>query len=267
MPFPLRAGVARFVWERCFAATSILPYPHGVGKLERSNLMIPRLPKEGLGSTVGEEGWVQMKVLVIGATGPTGMELVKQALEHGHEVTAAARRPEGVTFPAGTRIVKAEVMDAASMAVAAEGQDAVLSSLGSKIDRKPTTLFSQGTRNIIAAMERSGVRRLLCITGIGAGDSKGHGGFLYDRIIQPLLLDEIYKDKTRQEQIIRRSRLDWTIFRPGALNNGPLKGVYREFTDLTGVTIGSISRADAAQCLLAHLEDASSYGKTITYCD
>ncbi len=207
-----------------------------------------------------------MKILVIGANGPTGMEIVKQALERGHQVTASVRRPEGVSLPEGVRIVKADVMNADSMAAAAEGQDAVLSSLGSKIDRKPTTLFSQGTRNIIAAMERSGVRRLLCITGIGAGDSKGHGGFVYDRIINPLLLNEIYKDKTRQEEIIRQSGLDWTIFRPGALNNGPLKGVYREFTDLTGVTIGSISRADTAHCLLAHLEDPSSFGKTITYC-
>ena len=207
-----------------------------------------------------------MKILVIGATGPTGREIVKQALERGHQVTAAVRHPEGAGFSAEVRLVKADVMDAASLAAAAEGQDAVLFSLGSKIDRKPTTLFSQGTRNLIAAMEQSGVRRLLCITGIGAGDSKGHGGFLYDRIIQPLLLDEIYKDKTRQEQIIRQSGLDWTIFRPGALNNGPLKGVYREFTDLTGVTIGSISRADTAHSLLAHLEDPTSYGKTITYC-
>jgi len=207
-----------------------------------------------------------MKILVIGATGPTGTEIVKQALERGHQVTVAVRRPDGASFPAGVRVVKADVMDAASLANAAEGQQAVLSSLGSKIDRKPTTLFSQGTRNILAAMQLSEIRRLLCVTGIGAGDSKGHGGFLYDRIIQPLLLDEIYKDKTRQEEIVRQSNLDWTIFRPGALNNGPRKGVYREFTDLTGVTIGGISRADTAHCLLAHLDDPSSYGKTITYC-
>lgn len=213
-----------------------------------------------------EEGDRRMKVLVIGATGPTGREIVKQALERGHQVTAAVRRVEGASFPAEVRLAKADVMDAASLAAAMEDQEAVLSSLGSKIDRKPTTLFSQGTRNMIAAMEGAGIRRLLCITGIGAGDSRGHGGLVYDRIIQPLLLDEIYKDKTRQEEIIRQSGLDWTIFRPGALNNGSLRGVYREFTDLTGVTIGSISRADTAHCLLAHLEDASSYGKTITYC-
>jgi putative NADH-flavin reductase len=115
-------------------------------------------------------------------------------------------------------------------------------------------------------MEGSGIRRLLCITGIGAGESKGHGGFLYDRIVQPILLDEIYKDKTRQEEIVRQSGLDWTIFRPGALNNGPLKGTYKEFTDLSGITIGSISRADTAHCLLAHLEDPSSYRKAITFC-
>jgi len=212
------------------------------------------------------KGTSRMKILVIGATGPTGREIVKQALERGHQVTAVARRPETAGFPADVRVIKADVMDAASLATAAEHQHAVISSLGSKIDRNPTTLFSQGTRNIVAAMQFSGIRRFLCITGIGAGDSKGHGGFLYDRIIQPLLLDEIYKDKTRQEEIVRQSGLDWTIFRPGALNNGPLKGVCREFIDLTGVTIGGISRADTAHCLLAHLECPTSYGKTITYC-
>jgi putative NADH-flavin reductase len=207
-----------------------------------------------------------MKLLVIGANGPTGLEIVRQALALGHQVTAAVRRPETASLPAGAQVVRADVTDPASLAAAVLGQDAVLSSLGSKIDRKPTTLFSQGTRNLITAMNKAGVRRLLCITGIGAGDSKGHGGFLYDRIIQPLLLAEIYKDKTRQEEVIRQSALDWTIFRPGALTNGPRTGTWREFTGLTGVTIGKISRADAAACLLKHLEDPASFGRTLTLC-
>ncbi len=187
-----------------------------------------------------------MKILIIGATGPTGLEIVKQGLALGHQVTAAVRRPESASLPQGTIVVRADVTDAHSLMAATAGQDAVLNSLGSSIDRKPTTLFSQGTRNLLAAMQQAACRRLLCITGIGAGDSQGHGGFFYDRIIQPLLLNEIYKDKTRQEEVVRQSGIHWTIVRPGMLTNGPRTGRFRALTDLTGITVGKISRADVA---------------------
>ncbi len=204
-----------------------------------------------------------MRILVIGATGPTGRELVSQALVLGHQVTAAVRRPPEAGLPPGAVVVRGDVMDAPSLVEAVRGHDVVLSSLGSKIDRKPTVLFSQGTRNLLAAMQLNGVRRLICITGVGAGDSRGHGGFLYDRIIQPLLLKEIYLDKDRQEAVIQQSATDWTIVRPGALTNGPKTGKYRVLEDLTGITVGKISRADVAAYILDHLQDAATLGKTV----
>ena len=181
-------------------------------------------------------------------------------------MTAVARRPEAAGLPTGIRVVRGDVMDAASMAAAVVGQEAVISSLGSKIDRKPTTVFSAGTTNLIAGMRMAGVRRRVCITGIGAGDSRGHGGFLYDRIIQPLLLNEIYRDKDRQEAIVRESGLEWTLVRPGTLTNGPRRGSFRELTSVEGITVGKISRADVAVSILNHLEDAGSYGQTLTLC-
>jgi putative NADH-flavin reductase len=205
-----------------------------------------------------------MKILVIGATGPTGRELVAQGAALGHQVTAAVRNPETAMLPAGVRVVRGDVLDATSMAAAVAGQDAVISSLGSKLSRKPTTLFSDGTRNLIDAMNGAGVRRLVCITGIGAGDSRGHGGFLYDRIFQPLLLNEIYKDKDRQEGLIRASSLDWTIVRPGALSNGARTEQVRAWSDLSGVTVGKISRADVAWFILKYLNDQGSIRSTIT---
>jgi putative NADH-flavin reductase len=204
-----------------------------------------------------------MKILIIGATGPTGQELVSQGASLGHEVTAAARDPKSANLPAHIRLLAADVMDRASLVAAVQGQDAVVSSLGSKIRREPTTLFSEGTRNLIAAMDGAGVRRFVCITGVGAGDSRMHGGFLYDRIIQPLLLKEIYLDKDRQEAIIRQSDLVWTIVRPGTLTNGGRTDKVRALTDLTGSTIGKISRADVASFILGHLSDESSFGSTI----
>lgn len=149
----------------------------------------------------------------------------------------------------------ADVTDVDSLVKAVEGVDAVISAVGTKLSRKPTTMLSDGTRNLISAMKRAGIRRLVCITGIGAGDSKGHGGFLYDYVIQPLLLNEIYKDKTRQEEVVRQSGLDWTLVRPATLTNGPKREKYRVLTDLKGVTASKISRADVAHYILANLSD------------
>ena len=83
-----------------------------------------------------------------------------------------------------------------------------------------TTLFSKATRILIDAMRAAGVRRLVTVTGMGAGDSRGHGGFLYDAVMFPLVLKRIYDDKDVQEQMIRASGLEWTIARPGLLTGG-----------------------------------------------
>jgi putative NADH-flavin reductase len=134
------------------------------------------------------------------------------------------------------------------------GQDAVLSSLGTRSIFGRVVIFSEGTKNLLNAMTNRGVRRLICITGIGAGDSRGHGGFLYDKLVLPIFLKRIYDDKDRQEELIRKSDLDWIIVRPGFLTDGPQTGNYRVLTDLTGVTVGRISRADVAAFMLAQLQ-------------
>lgn len=225
-------------------------------RITKINRRMPRALKK---RSEGEH----VKILVIGATGPTGRELVSQGLEQGLEMTAAVRQPESAALPEGVALARADVMDAASLAAAVARQGAVICSLGSKISRHPTNLFSQGTRNLIAGMQLAGVRRLVCITGVGAGDSRGHGGFLYDNLIQPLLLHEIYKDKDRQEEIVRTSGLDWTLVRPGMLTNGPKTGKYRQLMDLVGERVGKISRADVAAYILGAVGDTRCFGKTV----
>jgi len=195
-----------------------------------------------------------VKVLIIGATGGTGRQLVEQALTAGHDVTALVRDPEKIrTRHERLRVVQGDILDFNSLDLAVAGQEAVLSSLGTKSVFKPATVFSEGTSNLLRAMTKHGVRRLICITGIGAGDSRGHGGFFYDKIILPIFLKSIYRDKGKQEELIRKSDRDWTIVRPGFLTNGPPRGNYRVLTDLTGVTVGRISRADVAAFMLAQL--------------
>ena len=195
-----------------------------------------------------------MKVLIIGATGGTGRQLVEQALTAGHDVTALVRDPEKIRARhERLRVVHGDILDFNSLDWAVAGQEAVLSSLGTKSVFKRAIVFSEGASNLLRAMTKHGVRRLICITGIGAGDSRGHGGFFYDKIILPIVLKRIYQDKDKQEELIRKSDRDWTIVRPGFLTNGPPKGNYRVLTDLTGVTVGRISRADVAAFMLAQL--------------
>jgi putative NADH-flavin reductase len=196
-----------------------------------------------------------MNILIIGATGPLGQQIIKQGATMSHGFTALARRPEALTdLPANLRVVKGDLTDPASLEAALVGQDVVVSAFGSKFSRKPTTMLSDCTRHLVAAMQMQNVRRLICVTGIGAGDSKGHGGWIYDRIVQPLLLNEIYQDKTRQEEVIRASSLDWTLVRPARLTNEPLLGDCLAVTDLAGFTTTSISRADVAAFLLRQID-------------
>jgi putative NADH-flavin reductase len=195
-----------------------------------------------------------MKILLLGATGSLGRHLVAQALSLGHEVTVLVRDPLKLrSSGSNLHVIVGNALNPATIDESVQGQGAVIFSLGRPDHRKPTTMFSDATRILIRAMESHGVRRLVCITGIGAGDSKGHGGFLYDRIVFPFFTKETYLDKDRQEELIRASSLDWIIVRPASFNNGPLRGNLRVATDLQGVTIRSISRADAAAFVLEQL--------------
>jgi putative NADH-flavin reductase len=205
-----------------------------------------------------------MKVLILGAAGGLGRCLLSQALNRGHEVTSLIRgEPSrlGVVHDR-LRILTGDALDPAAIDAAVQGQDAVIFSLGEARKGKPTTLFSDAARILIPAMETHGVRRLLCVTGIGAGDSKGHGGFIYDRIVFPLFTKHVYRDKDRQEELIRQSRLDWVIIRPASFTNGRLRGNLRVAVNLDGVTMQLISRADAASFILDQLTSDEYLRKT-----
>lgn len=197
-----------------------------------------------------------MKILIIGASGPLGLEVVKMASDRSHQVSALVRNLDSFKVNSNAvKIIKGDVFDLNGLEKALLNHDAVISTFGTNLIRRPTTILSQGTRNIVKAMEASNVSRFVCITGIGAGNSKGHGGFLYDKILEPFLLHEIYNDKTRQEEVIRTSRLDWTIVRPAILTNGSKRGHYRIANDLCGFTAKKISRSDVADFLLNEVEN------------
>ncbi len=203
-----------------------------------------------------------MKVLIIGGTRGVGREVVLAAHAAGHEITLLARNAERISLPVtGVRVVAGDAGDADDIERAVAGQHVVVWTVGIGPTRRPVDLFSRGTQFLLAAMAKHGVRRLVCVTGIGAGDSRGHGGFLYDRILQPLFMKTVYEDKDRQEALLRASDVDWTIVRPGALTNGPATGLTRVLTNLDGVTAGKISRADVAAFIVEQLA-SDEYRKT-----
>jgi putative NADH-flavin reductase len=195
-----------------------------------------------------------MRLLILGATGGTGRAIVRLASTRQHEVTILARNAEKARGFGDARIVVGDALDPAAVARALDGAEAVISALGTPVSPfREVTLLSAATRILIAEMQRLGVGRLIAITGMGAGETAGHGGFLFDRLFKPLMLRKVYADKDRQEAIIRSSGLDWTIVRPAVLNDKPARGSVRALTDLTDFQGGSISREDVAAFILDEL--------------
>ena len=160
-----------------------------------------------------------------------------------------------------------DVRDASRVASAVAGQDAVIVTIGMQPTLRDVRLFSSAISNVIAAMQQAGVARVMYVTGVGAGDSFGHGGFWYDSVLRPLLLNRIYEDKDRSEAILRTSPLAWTIVRPALLTNGPTTARYRIFNDLNHIVAGRISRGDVAHFILDELERNEFAGRTplLTY--
>lgn len=207
-------------------------------------------------SSRGEARARPTRVLIVGATGGTGRQLVTQALERGYAVTALVRDPSRmqVEHPRLT-LVQGDVLDAAAVAAAMRGQEAVLSALGHKQFFGPTRILSEGTRNILRVMDGHGVRRLVCTTSLGIGDSCGRLGLLYTLFVIPMILPFYFWDKARQERLIAASSAEWIIVRPGALTDGDRRGRLRQ-----GRGAGNplwtvrVSRADVAAFMLDQLE-------------
>ena len=193
-------------------------------------------------------------VLITGASRGIGLETVCAALDAGFHVRALARSADAIalTHP-GLEKLQGSALDAAIVSKAVDGADAVITCLGMGPTLGPVTLFSRSTEIMVQAMEAAGVRRLIAVTGIGSGDSRGVGGMLYAKLFQPLLLGTIYADKDREEAIIKQSDLDWTIVRPGFLTRLKPTGKPRAIVDPKDWQGGFISRADVAWFLIDEL--------------
>ncbi|QFT62778.1 NAD(P)-dependent oxidoreductase [Roseivivax sp. THAF30] len=201
------------------------------------------------------------RILVIGASKGIGLEVVKQALSRNHEVRAFARSADKIELDAaGLERWPGDATSAGDLAPALDGVDAVVSCLGIEesvsMIWKPVSLFSKSTEALLPLMEEKGPKRLLIVTGIGAGESIEALSWI-ERQGHSFLLGEPYKDKTRQEEMVKASSLDWTIARPTILRNRKGTGRYKVLTDPKSWRMGLIPRGDVAHFLVRAIEDGA----------
>ncbi len=204
-----------------------------------------------------------MKILIFGATGGTGRELVKQGLALGHHITAFVRDPKSLTTNKNLTVLVGDVLKQDDVEKAIEGQDAVISALGNKTSNaiwKSNTIISTGVNNIVRAMEKKKVKRFLFIASFGVNDNI----FWPEKIFIKTVLRNIFADIPKQEKLIRQSNLDWTIVHPARLVNTPKTGVYNEGENLGIGLFSKVARSDVADFLLKNTQNKLLIGKTVT---
>jgi putative NADH-flavin reductase len=208
-----------------------------------------------------------MKMTVFGASGATGEQILRRGLAAGHEVTAVARRPEAVqqAHPR-LRVVAGDVLRPASLPAAIAGTEVVLSALGSRAMREPTTVYSAGTAAVLAAMHEAGVRRFIGITAAPLGPKDQHGA-LERYLMNPVLwlfFGAQYEDMRAMEALVAASDRDWTVFRPPRLTRNAATGHYRLAVDAPLQRARTVSRADLAVAMVAAAQDPTMIGHAVS---
>ena len=202
-----------------------------------------------------------MNLLIFGATGCIGKQVITQALDQGHTVTAFSRDPHKLEIQhPNLKLFQGDVMDYVSVKQSMNQQEAIICVLGSG-SSLTSTVRSEGTKNIIRAMEECKIHRLICQSTLGAGESWGNLNFYWKYVMFGFILRKVFADHERQEQFVQQSDLDWTIVRPGAFIEGPLTGEYKHGFSSTETTKLAITHADVADFLLKQLSTDMYLGK------
>lgn len=205
-----------------------------------------------------------MELTVFGATGGTGRHVVEQALDAGHVVRAVVRDPSRLVDSSRLDVVVADVMDPVALVDAVRDCDAVVSVIGSRAGRAPTTVCADSARSIVEAMRQAGSKRLIVVSGTGPFHEGDGPGMRY--VLKPLarrFLGRVFADMVAMEAVVRASGLDWTIVRPPRLTEKPLTGHYRTQLDADLPRNLNVSRADLAHLILDVCTDAEANGATI----
>jgi putative NADH-flavin reductase len=190
-----------------------------------------------------------VKVLVVGATGALGRDVVAESLARGHQTAALAREPTRAALPEAVQIVKGDVLDRSSVRSAVAGCDAVICALGTASPRQTSTLLGRGSENLVEAMIDAGVRRLVCVTLLGLGSSRANCSPFYREVILRVLAPMV-PDKEAQEQAVRGSGLDWVLVRPPRFVRARPRGILKVIADGEPGHLGRVVRADLARFLM-----------------
>jgi len=202
-----------------------------------------------------------MRIAVFGGTGGTGQQVIEQALDAGHQVSALVRDPNRLSEASQQAdIIVGDVLNTQDVSETISGAEAVVVSLGSRSD-SPENTVSEGTQKVIACMQEIGVKRLIVVTSLGVGDSKDQVPVAFKLVIKTVMR-KIMADKERQEQFVQNSGLDWIIIRPGGLSDDPASGAYIFGTD-ESIIAGRVSRADVAEFILRNLTDDQFLGQAV----
>ncbi|NMH89405.1 NAD(P)-dependent oxidoreductase [Flavivirga algicola] len=204
-----------------------------------------------------------MKVVIFGSTGTIGKHLIEQSLEKGHQVLAFCRNAEKLNAFSNPnlKIKEGDVFNLDDVSSAIKGQEVVIITLGS--GSKKSIVRSQGTKNIITAMNNNGVNRLICQSTLGTYESEENLNFFWKYIMFGWFLKQVFIDHELQEHYVKNSHLDWTIVRPGAFTNGEKTERYKHgFSSKTKSLKLKISRADVADFILKQVTDTYYLHKT-----
>lgn len=194
-----------------------------------------------------------MRIAIIGGSRGTGLATAREALHRGHEIVIVSRS-DPCLIQDRVRWLAGDARDSTVLERALDGCSATVTALGITQPWKNTSLFSQAAVALVRAMHNSDLKRTVLITGLGAGDSRGHQGWLFDNVFFPVFLSRSYTDKDRAEAVLRKSDLDWTIVRPGKLTNGPQKGNVEALLTPDTYRFGTISRTDVAAFVMDCIE-------------
>jgi putative NADH-flavin reductase len=196
------------------------------------------------------------KILVFGATGALGRQILQQGLAAGANMTAFVRDPRKLTLTHENLSVIAgdATYDRETVAAAICGQDAVISALGNGMSLRTDGLMQRCVLAIRLGMQKTNVKRLILTSAFGVGESMNDASALM-RVVYRLLMKQVFEDKAASEDQLRRSDLDWTIVYPVMLTNGPRTESYRVGEKMALSGLATISRADVADFILKQLAD------------
>jgi len=190
-----------------------------------------------------------VRLLVVGATGGLGRDVVAEAGGDQHQVAALVRNPARATLPAAVELTGGDLLRPASLTAALGGRDAVICVLGTPSPRQPSTLLREGTANLVAAMREAQVARLVCVTLLGLGQSRQNTSLVYRSVVLRVLAPMI-PDKEAQEQAVRASEVDWLLIRPPRFTTGEPTGRLRVIAEGEPGRLGRVVRADLARFLV-----------------